>query len=366
MSGVPQVVTVVLLLGGLAPLSAIDSDRDFTGKWVLDPGAGNLSSVSTQRDRALTISQRDTMIHCSSGADNRAARWTYALDGSETRYSLGEETRKSVTKWEGAALLINTLVSGPRNYTVMDRWRLSRDHAVLSITRQIVTATGEAEGILVYRREGDAAPALVPRTTPLSPREPAEAEITIRTGTRIPLTLRNTVDTKHSREGDRIYLETVYPIAQEGRVVIPRGSFVTGVVTESKQPGRVKGKGELFIRFDSLTLPNGVTRDFRSRLVSADSSAAGQVDRKEGKITSEGGKAADARTVATGAGMGATIGGVAGHAIKGVGIGGAAGAAAGLGSVLVKRGPDAALRQGTMVEMILDRDISFQPAELRF
>jgi hypothetical protein len=94
------------------------------------------------------------------------------------------------------------------------------------------------------------------------------------------------------------------------------------------------------------------------------------VDRKEGKITSEGGKAADARTVATGAGMGATIGGVAGsvagHAIKGVGIGAAAGATAGLGSVLVKRGPDAALRQGTMVEMILDRDIAFQPAELKF
>lgn len=327
----PCVVTVALLLGGLEPLRAIDPDRDFTGEWVLDPAGGNPGTVSTQRDRALSVLQRDTVIHCSSVAGNRAARWTYALDGSETRYPLGEETRKSVTKWEGAALLINTLVAGPRNYTVMDRWRLSRDHAVLSVTRQVVTASGSSEGILVYRREGSPAPALAPGTTPLSHREaspsapdvasaapqaPSNAEVTIRTGTRIPLALRNTVDTKHSREGDRIYLETVYPIAQDGRVVIPRGSFVTGVVTESKQPGRVKGKGELFIRFDSLTLPNGVTRDFRSRLVSADSSAAG--------------------------------------------------ATAGLATVLVKRGPDAALRQGTTVEMILDRDIRFQPAELRF
>jgi hypothetical protein len=356
----PCVVTVVLLLGGLEPLRAIDPDRDFTGEWVLDPAAGNPGTVSTLRDRVLSVLQRDTVIHCSSDTGNRAARWSYALDGSETRYPLGEETRKSVTKWEGAALLINTLVSGPRNYTVMDRWRLSRDHAVLSITRQVVTASGSSEGMLVYRREGSPAPAPAPGTTPLSHREappsapavasaapqarsqaapaPSHAEITIRTGTRIPLAMRNTVDTKHSREGDRIYLETVYPIAQDGRVVIPRGSFVTGVVTESKQPGRVKGKGELFIRFDSLTLPNGVTRDFRSRLVSADSSAAGQVDRKEGKITSEGGKGADARTVAT----------------------------AGLATVLVKHGPDAALRQGTTVEMILDRDIRFQPAELRF
>src|SRR3989442_7486323 len=299
-SGLPYVVTVALLLGGLAPLPAIDADRDFTGQWVLvlDPGTSNPGSVATRRDQALSVVQRDTVIQCSSGVS--AAKWTYALDGSETRYLLGEETRKSLTKWEGAALLINPLVSGPKNYPVMDGWRLSADHAVLSIPRQIVTAAGESEGTLVYRREGSLAPVLTPRPTPASPRKteprapdgasaaPQAAdtpsggtEITIRAGTRIPLALRNTVDTKHSREGDRIYLETVYPIAQDGRVVIPRGSFVTGVVTESKQPGRVKGKGELFIRFDSLTLPNGVTRDFRARLVSADSSAAGQVDRKE-------------------------------------------------------------------------------------
>jgi hypothetical protein len=42
------------------------------------------------------------------------------------------------------------------------------------------------------------------------------------------------------------------------------------------------------------------------------------------------------------------------------------GAAAGLGSILLKKGPDATLRQGTTVDMILDRDISFTPAELRW
>ena len=69
---------------------------------------------------------------------------------------------------------------------------------------------------------------------------------------------------------------------------------------------------------------------------------------------------------AAGATIGGVAGSVAGHGIKGAGIGGAAGAGAGLASVLFKRGPDAALPQGTMVEMILDRDIGFQPAELRF
>jgi len=33
-------------------------------------------------------------------------------------------------------------------------------------------------------------------------------------------------------------------------------------VTQVKKPGRVKGRGELYVRFDTLTLPNGVCRDF--------------------------------------------------------------------------------------------------------
>jgi hypothetical protein len=93
---------------------------------------------------------------------------------------------------------------------------------------------------------------------------------TVQAGTRIPLGLINSVSTKHSAAGDRIYLETVFPIVIDSHIVIPPGSYVTGTVTDVKRPGRVKGRGELYVRFDSITLPNGVTRDFRSRLGSVD------------------------------------------------------------------------------------------------
>ena len=148
------------------------------------------------------------------------------------------------------------------------------------------------------------------------------------------------MDTKHSKEGDRIYLETIYPVSAEGRIAIPRGSFVNGTVTISKPAGRVKGKGELFIRFDSLTLPSGATRDFRSRL---DSASGANVDRDEGKVTGERDTGKDVGRVAEGTVMGASLGGLIGaakgSAMKGVGIGSAAGAAVGLGSVLLKKGP---------------------------
>src|SRR5262249_49102092 len=89
-------------------------------------------------------------------------------------------------------------------------------------------------------------------------------------GTKVPLSLLNSVSTKHSAEGDRIYLETLFPILVNGRIVIPPGSYVAGTVTSVKRPGRLKGRGEIYVRFDSLTLPNGVTRDFRARMSAMD------------------------------------------------------------------------------------------------
>src|SRR5436305_2637224 len=119
------------------------------------------------------------------------------------------------------------------------------------------------------------------------PDEPKPAAFTVDPGTKVPLSLLNSVSTKHSAEGDRIYLETVFPIMVNGRIVIPPGSYVAGTVTQVKRPGRVKGRGELFLRFDSLTLPNGVTRDFRARIGTMDGRATEEFDRAEGKIKSE-------------------------------------------------------------------------------
>jgi hypothetical protein len=178
------------------------------------------------------------------------------------------------------------------------------------------------------------------------------------------------VSTKNAAAGDRVYLETVFPILNNGRIVIPPGSWVSGTVTEVKRPGRVKGRGELYLRFDSLTLPNGVTRDFRARVAGIDGRGGEEFDKTEGKIRSEGNKAGDARTVAETAGVGASVGLIAGsttnHLAMGGGIGAAAGATAGLMYVLLSRGPDAVLAKGSTIEMVTDRPLQFEKKELDF
>jgi hypothetical protein len=199
---------------------------------------------------------------------------------------------------------------------------------------------------------------------------PQTAEFTVETGTRVPLSLINSVSTKHSAEGDRVYFETVFPVLVNGRIVLPVGSYVAGTVTQLKKPGRVKGRGELYVRFDSLTLPNGVTRDFHGRIGSMDGNAKDELDRAEGKVRSEGNKAGDARTIGEAAAAGASIGTIAGGAAgsygMGAGIGAAAGATAGMAGVLLSRGPDAVLARGTTLEMVLDRPITFTENELNF
>src|ERR1700722_5777859 len=70
---------------------------------------------------------------------------------------------------------------------------------------------------------------------------PAESQTeassyTVATGTHVPLGLINSVSTKHSEPGDRVYVETVFPIVIDSRIVIPPGSYVTGTVTEVKRP----------------------------------------------------------------------------------------------------------------------------------
>lgn len=189
-------------------------------------------------------------------------------------------------------------------------------------------------------------------------------------GTRIPLAIINSISTKQAIEGDRVYMETAFPILVNGKVIIPVGSYVAGTVTKVKRPGRVKGKAELFIRFDSLTLPNGIVRDFRARVGSLDGQASEKLDREEGTIRGDSNKGGDARTVGEAAGVGTSVGAIAGSVAgrtgMGVGIGAAAGAAAGLVGVLASRGPEAVLPRGSTLEMVLDRALRFEDNELDF
>ena len=235
-------------------------------------------------------------------------------------------------------------------------------------------------GVIPVLAAQDSPPQTTPDPTPASPQEggfkpreqpPTEAGVyRIETGTRVLLNMINSVSTKQAQVGDRIYLETAFPIMSQGKIVIPQGSWVTGTITEVKRPGRVKGRGELQVRFDSLTLANGTSRNFKSDLGALDARNQETLKREQSKVGGAGDKKTDAETIEHttlgGAAAGSAIGAATGNWGRGAGIGLGAGAAAGIAAVLLTRGPDAMLTKGSTVEMVLDRPLTFSNQDLNF
>jgi hypothetical protein len=209
-----------------------------------------------------------------------------------------------------------------------------------------------------------------PAPTPAPEEQMDTKQYVVPSGTRIPLVLVNSVSTKTSKVGDHVYLQTSFPIPAGNRIVIPEGSYVTGTITQVKRPGRIKGRGEIYLRFDTLMLSNGVTRDFRGTVSATDGSQS-DIAEKEGTIEGEGTKGRDvggiASTAAQGASTGAIVGAVdSGSAGKGAAIGAGIGAAAGMIGVLLTRGNEVMLLRGSSLEMQLDRDLSFYADEINF
>ena len=136
------------------------ADPDFSGIWNLDESRSELRRSPDPPWKLMSVEHRDTQIRCAPvepGSEPRKQNrmvMQFATNGRETAHPIGVATGKSIAKWEGAALMINTIVSSPqRNYTQMDRWKLSRDGKVLTIRRQIVTIHGEVESTLVYDKQ---------------------------------------------------------------------------------------------------------------------------------------------------------------------------------------------------------------------
>src|SRR6202167_204556 len=190
----------------------------------------------------------------------------------------------------------------------------------------------------------------------------AAAKIMVPSGTHIPLVLHNAISTRSARPGDPVYFETLFPVMIDGKVVIPAGSYVSGEVTESKRPGRVKGRGELMIKLTTMILPNAYMVNLNAVPSNAGTGGNETTD-KEGKIVGDSNKGGDVGTVAKTTAAGAGIGAIAGRGAAGAGIGAGVGAAAGLLAVLLTRGPEAELPRGSTVEAVLDRGIVLDRSE---
>ena len=199
---------------------------------------------------------------------------------------------------------------------------------------------------------------------------PNTGQVAVPTGTRLPLLLRNGINTRTAKAGDSVYFETAYPISVNNKIAIPLGTFLRGQVLEAKRPGRIKGRGEFRIALEQMTYPNGYTIELRATPNSVDRNGQEGVDR-EGKIKGPSSKGRDTATVLVASGGGAYIGALAGEIVndapgRGASIGGGAAGIGALIAILATRGPEAELPRGTAIDVTFDRplilDAAYVPA----
>jgi hypothetical protein len=161
-------------------------------------------------------------------------------------------------------------------------------------------------------------------------------EITVPSGTLLPLTLDSYVASDTSRIESPVHAHLRRAIIVDGVQVLPAGTRLSGYVTSARRSARVKGRGLVAFRFTSMTVDDDQYRVSTSRVVRE----------------APGTKRDDALKIGIPAGAGAVIGAIA-DGKKGAAIGSAVGGAAGTGVVLSTRGKDVRLGRGAAVSVRL-------------
>ncbi|HEY7616269.1 MAG TPA: hypothetical protein VH744_05655 [Terriglobales bacterium] len=197
----------------------------------------------------------------------------------------------------------------------------------------------------------------------------AEAkQLTIPSGTKVPIVLKQAISTKSAREGDPVYAETNFPVVQDQRILIPAGTYVQGRISRVQRAGRIKGRAEMLMHFSTLIFPNGYTVLLPGALESVPGAEKTKMKGKEGTIQQEGQKGADAGKIATASTVGAQGGALAGAigsgTTRGTLIGAGTGAALGAAIALFARGSDVRLEVGTGVEMVIQRDVPLDASRM--
>lgn len=83
--------------------------------------------------------------------------------------------------------------------------------------------------------------------------------LTIPAGTRIVLGLTSPVWAKSSQPGETVYAETTFPVAVNGAMAIPPGTYAKGTIDIVFRPGLRSGRAEFRMSFAQIVFANGYT-----------------------------------------------------------------------------------------------------------
>ena len=184
----------------------------------------------------------------------------------------------------------------------------------------------------------DTAPVGTSGTTPNEPAQVTNSEPgVIPVGQLIDVRLQEPLSSATATPEQRFEATTVVDLTQDGKVLVPAGSMVRGVVRSVEPAGRVDRTGSLTLAFDEIVV-RGEEHPIRAN--------ATQVF-KSGGIREEAGR------VGTGGAVGAIVGGIIGG-LEGALIGAVVG---GGGVIAATEGKDVELPAGAIIRLRVDSPV---------
>jgi hypothetical protein len=168
----------------------------------------------------------------------------------------------------------------------------------------------------------------------------ARADVRVASGTVIPVRFQTTVSSAHSGPEDRVTATVREDIRANGRVAIPAGSQLHGQVMHAERSGRVKGRANVSVDFNRITV-RGRTYD---------------IDMHQLTVVAPDTSGKDAKIVGGSAGAGAIIGAIA-DGKEGAAKGALIGGAAGTGVVLGTKGKEVTIPAGARYRLRLNRPL---------
>ena len=141
---------------------------DFSGTWKLNVAKSDFGPLPPPESRTDVITHKEPSItdEVSAAGAQGKQQYTakYTTDGKEVTNQIATREVKSILKWKGSNLVINsTLVYEGSDVKGVGTWSLSADGKTLTISAHYTSAMGEADQKLIFeKQESAAAPAKTP------------------------------------------------------------------------------------------------------------------------------------------------------------------------------------------------------------
>jgi hypothetical protein len=272
-------------------------------------------------------------------ASSRAPQISFSADGIERVETTNSgRTIRARATLSGEQLIVSSVGDRDNEFSVtfnpLDNGRR------LSVIRR-VTVPGLSNSVIVqstYDKTSDVARFDI-NTNPQTPPGNNPAFMIVN-GETVVAVLDTDLSSATAREGDRFTATVRQPNQYEGAIV-------EGHVSNVQRSGRVTGRSQLALNFDSIRLRDGRSSRFAGLLESVRTPGGDTVNvDNEGSVRDDNQTTKTAQRAAIGTAVGAIIGAIAGGG-KGAAIGAVVGAGGGAGSVYVQGRDDLDLTRGT-------------------